>query len=95
MPDRGEDRVSSWHLYPLRTTDESERDALVDRLREVGIGASVHFIPLHLHSWYRDQHGYAPEDLPVALEDYRCELSLPIWSGMSDADVDRVIAALA
>lgn len=68
MPDRGEDRVSAWHPYPVRTTDESERDALVDRLRDAGIGASVHCIPLHLHSWHRDQHGDPPEDLPVALE---------------------------
>lgn len=94
-PTVGEGRVSAWHLYPLRAADETERDALMDRLRTAGIGASVHFIPLHLHSWYRDQHGYAPEDLPVALEAYRRELSLPIWSGMSDADVDRVISALA
>jgi dTDP-4-amino-4,6-dideoxygalactose transaminase len=64
---------------------------LIRQLREAGIGASVHFIPLHLHPYYRETYGYQPEDFPVAYGEYQRAVSLPIYSRMSDADVARVI----
>lgn len=91
------DRSHSHHLYVLKVRDGASpigRDALVQRLKERGIGTSVHFIPLHLHPYYRERYGLAPEDLPVALDLYRRSLSLPIYSRMSDADVARVIGAV-
>ena len=63
-----EDRRVAWHLYPLRLAapaGEEERDSLIDRLKDRGIGTSVHFIPLHLHSYYRETYGYGADDFPV------------------------------
>jgi dTDP-4-amino-4,6-dideoxygalactose transaminase len=65
------------------------------RLQAAGIGASVHFIPLHRHPYYRDRWGTRAEDYPGAEREFPRVISLPIWPGMADADVDRVVAALA
>ena len=68
---------------------------MIDTLRaDHGVGTSVHFIPLHLHSFYREEFGYEPHDFPVALQVFERCLSLPIYSGMSDEDVERVIEAV-
>lgn len=88
----------SWHLYMLRLRLHRltiDRAVFVERLRERNIGVSVHFIPLHVHPYYRETYGYAPDDFPVAYREYLREISLPIYSTMSDEDVDSVIAAVA
>jgi dTDP-4-amino-4,6-dideoxygalactose transaminase len=88
----------AWHLYMLRLRLDRlviDRAQFLDRLRERKIGASVHFIPLHVHPYYREMYGYRPEDLPVAHEEYLREISLPIYSKMSDDDVESVIAAVS
>jgi len=87
----------AWHLYPVRVPAESEsigRDEFVDELKARQIGSSVHFIPLHVHPYYRATYGYQPADLPVAFREYRREISLPIYSRMTDFDVQRVIDAV-
>ena len=87
----------AWHLYMLRLRLERltiDRAEFFERLRARKIGASVHFIPLHIHPYYRETYGYRPEDLPVAHEEYLREISLPIYSKMSDEDVESVIAAV-
>jgi len=87
------DRVSAWHLYVLRLRNplgEPDRDAMIDHLRARGVGTSMHFIPLHLHSYYRETFGYRPDDFPHAYDCYRRALSLPIYSSMSRDDVARV-----
>ena len=66
----------------------------MEQLKERGVGTSMHFIPLHLHSYYRETYGFAPGDFPVAVDNFERSLSLPIYSAMTDADVDRVIAAV-
>lgn len=71
----------------------SARARAMEALRAAGIGASVHFIPLHLHPLYREM-GYAPGQLPAAEAAYAGAISLPIWPGMTDAMVDRVITAI-
>ena len=58
------------------------------------IGTSVHFIPIHLHPYYRDKYGYAPEDFPVAYANYQRLVSLPLHPGLSDADAADVIDAV-
>lgn len=88
----------AWHLYMLRLNLDRlsiDRAAFVEQLRERNIGVSVHFIPLHVHPYYRQTYGYAPEDFPVAYREYLREISLPIYPAMSDDDVDSVIAAVA
>jgi dTDP-4-amino-4,6-dideoxygalactose transaminase len=59
-----------------------------------GIGASVHFIPLHLHPHYQQRYGYKPGDFPMAETIFERSISLPIWPGMTDGDVDRVTTTL-
>jgi dTDP-4-amino-4,6-dideoxygalactose transaminase len=70
------------------------RDDFIDSLTAAGIGTSVHFIPLHLHSYYKDKYGYVPEDFQVAKEQFQRVVSLPIYSAMTDGDVARVIEAV-
>jgi dTDP-4-amino-4,6-dideoxygalactose transaminase len=71
-----------------------DRAQFVQELKTRNIGASVHFIPLHLHPYYRDLYGYRPEDFPVAFNEYQRVLSLPVYSKMSEQDVADVIAAV-
>lgn len=97
LPARNPDEQHAWHLYMLRVDNAKltgGRDAMFDELKKRNIGASVHFIPLHLHPYYRETYGFKPDDFPVATREFRRELSLPIYSKMSDRDVDDVIAAV-
>ena len=75
------DEVHAWHLFPIRLVagGSERRAAVIEQLRGAGIGTSVHFIPLHLHPYYRRLYGYAPTDLPVATAEYEREISLPIY----------------
>jgi dTDP-4-amino-4,6-dideoxygalactose transaminase len=84
----------AWHLYVIRLDLERltlDRAGFIDQLKAWGIGASVHFIPLHLHPYYRATYGYLPEDLPVAAAAYERLVSLPLYPRMRDQDLDRVI----
>jgi perosamine synthetase len=89
--------VHAWHLFPIRIRDGTpeRRAAVIEDLRDQGIGTSVHFIPLHMHPYYGRTYGYAPGDLPIARAAYESEVSLPIYPDLADAEVDRVIAALS
>jgi dTDP-4-amino-4,6-dideoxygalactose transaminase len=87
----------AWHLYVLRLRPERlriGRDQFIEELKRRNIGTSVHFIPIHLHPYYRDRYGYAPERFPVAYDNYRRMLSLPLHPGLSDQDVDDVADAV-
>ena len=87
----------AWHLYILRLNTEYltiDRAEFYDELKRRNIGASVHFIPLHLHPYYRDKYGYSPDDFPVAYHEYSRALSLPVYSKMNDTDVQDVISAV-
>jgi dTDP-4-amino-4,6-dideoxygalactose transaminase len=87
----------AWHLYPLRLELgrlSIDRARFIEELRVRNIGTSVHFIPLHLHPYYRETYGYKPDDFPVANYEYQREVSLPIYSAMSDGDVADVIIAV-
>ncbi len=95
-PRRPGDR-HAWHLYVVRLRVEAlaiDRGAVIKRLAQAGIGASVHFIPLHLHPYYQRELGYRDGDFPVAEDLYKRSISLPIWPDMTDEQVDRVAATL-
>jgi dTDP-4-amino-4,6-dideoxygalactose transaminase len=97
LPDDAPDGSHAWHLYVIRLQLERlsiDRAAVVSALTEAGIGTSVHFIPLHLHPYYRRTLGTSPSDHPVATAEYQRVISLPIWPGMADDDVARVVDAL-
>ena len=70
------------------------RAEFIEELKKRNIGTSVHFIPLHLHPYYRQAYGYHPEDFPVAYREYQREISLPIYSKMGDDDIQDVIEAV-
>jgi dTDP-4-amino-4,6-dideoxygalactose transaminase len=96
VPDEPEQGRHARHLYPVRLNLESlkvDRDHFLEALKAEGIGAGIHFISLHLHSFYRETFGYEPQDFPVARQISERTLSLPISPGLSNRDVTDVIEA--
>jgi dTDP-4-amino-4,6-dideoxygalactose transaminase len=89
---------SAHHLYVLRLNLDRlkiSRAAFIDQLKEHQIGTSVHFIPVHLHPYYRDKYGWKPEDFPVAYQEYQRLVSLPLHPGLQNEEVLDVIAAVS
>jgi len=87
----------AWHLYIIRLDLDAlaiDRAAFIRELHDLNIGASVHFIPLHLHPYYQRLIGHQPDDFPVALRLYERIVSLPIYPSMSQQDVDDVVDAV-
>jgi dTDP-4-amino-4,6-dideoxygalactose transaminase len=70
------------------------RDELIALLKARRICTSVHFIPVHLHTFYRRKYGYRPDDFPVALDSFQRMLSLPLSPALTDEEVSRVIQAV-
>jgi dTDP-4-amino-4,6-dideoxygalactose transaminase len=88
---------SAWHIYLLRLRRDRvgvSRDAFIAELKKRNIGASVHFIPIHQHSYYRQRYGLRARSFPVAQREYERMLSLPLSPAHSDQDVDDVIQAV-
>ena len=88
--------VHAWHLYVVRLTDEarSTRNEVIDQLYAAGIGVSVHYIPLHLQPYWRERYGLDAAMFPHSQRAYERLISLPMYTRMTDLDVDRVAAAL-
>jgi perosamine synthetase len=87
----------AWHLYPIRVNRaqlNTDRAHVFRALRAENIGVNVHYIPIHLHPYYRDRFGYRGGEYPVAEAAYEQLISLPMFHGMSDRDVEDVIAAV-
>ena len=96
-PTERPDAESAWHLYVLRLNLDRltiDRARFIEELRARNIGTSVHFIPIHLHPYYRDKYGFKPEDFPITYREYQRVVSLPLHPGLSDDDVSDVIAAV-
>ncbi len=89
---RAEDR-HAWHLYIVQM-NPLWRDSFFDKMKEHGIGCSVHFIPLHMQPYWRDRYQLAPDAFPHALASFQRALSLPLYTKMTDEDQSRVIAAV-
>lgn len=95
-PGTREDTHPAWHLYPVQVRLQrlqAGRDQIFRALRAENIGVNVHYIPVHLHPYYRQRLGYRGGEYPVAEGAYERLLSLPMFHGMSDEDVEDVIAA--
>jgi dTDP-4-amino-4,6-dideoxygalactose transaminase len=86
----------AWHLYVARLADNAgiERNRFIERLYEMGIGCSVHYIPLHLHPYWRERYSLTAAQFPHSQRAYERMVSLPIYTRMTDADVQRVVAAV-
>ena len=96
IPNCAEDVQHAWHLYVIQLNLERlkiNREEFIKALKSQNIGTSVHFIPLHLHPFYRDAFGYTPRDFPSASVVFELIVSLPIYSKMTDSDVEKVILA--
>lgn len=94
LPAQPANRKSSEHLFPIVLRLERlsvDRNAVKVALAEAGVGTSVHWRPLHLHDYYRDQFGWTPELLPQAGEAWLRRLSLPLFPGMSDDEIAHVV----
>ncbi len=88
---------SAWHLYPLRLNLDRltiDRKRFIEEMKARRIGTSVHFIPIHMHAYYRQKYGFEPLAFPVAYRNYLRLVSLPLHPKLADADVDDVIAAV-
>lgn len=95
-PDGAPGDEHAWHLYVVQVTHDSpiNRDELIRKLFEAGIGCSVHYIPLHQQPYWRERYHLTPEQFPNSQRLYEGCVSLPIYTKMSDADQTRVIEAL-
>lgn len=88
---------SAWHLFTVRLRPERltlGRDEMIERLKTEGVNVAVHFIPLHMHTFYRDHLGYGLEDLPQATAVGNNIISLPFYTRMTEEDVDYVCDTL-
>jgi perosamine synthetase len=97
VPAVREDVLPAWHLYPIKL-DRSQlpagRAEVFKALRAENIGVNVHYIPVHMHPYYRERFGYRGGEFPVAENAYENLISLPMFHGMNDGDVEDVVRAV-
>jgi perosamine synthetase len=97
LPQIQPNRIHSWHLYVIRLKLDRlkiDRARFITELTQRGVGTSVHWLPLHMHPYYRETYGYAPEDLPVAGSLYPEIITLPIYPDMTGDDVAYVCGSI-
>lgn len=97
LPQEDKNGIHSWHLYRIELDPNHAkmgRDSLAEELKDRNIGSSLHFIPIFEHPYYRKKFQYDREDFPAACKMYDRCLSLPLFAGMNDDDVDDVIYAV-
>lgn len=97
LPQTQPNRIHSWHLYVIRLKLKQlsiDRGEIIEEIKKSGIGTSVHWMPLHMHPYYRETFGYEPNDLPQAAQLYPEIISLPLYPEMSEAAVQHVSTKL-
>ena len=97
LPTALDDRRHAWHLYPIRLKLEQwtlDRRRFIEELKGKGVVASVHWMPLHMHPYYRETYGFESGVLPVAEAAYDRLVSLPLFPGMRDEEVDWVVKSV-
>ena len=97
LPPHAEDNdIHAWHLYVIQLTDDApiKRDVFIKRLFDQGIGCSVHYIPLHLHPYWRNSLNLTPDMFPISQDIYERSISLPLYTQMTKNDVLRVSHAI-
>jgi perosamine synthetase len=97
LPVENIDRLHSWHLFPIRLQLERltiDRNRFMEELTKAGVGVSVHWRPLHLHPYYQDSYGWQEENLPAATEVWKQLISLPLFPGMREDEIEHVIRAV-
>lgn len=94
LPVGDDNRIHSWHLFPIRLQLARltiDRNKFIEELARSGVGSSVHWRPLHLHPYYQESFGWRPEDCPMATETWLRLVSLPLFPGMREEEIGRVI----
>jgi perosamine synthetase len=97
LPHALPNRIHSWHLYAIRLKLNRitiDRAQFIKEMQQRGIGTSVHWMPLHMHPYYRESYGYKPEDFPTACALYPEILTLPVYPDMSDEEVAFVCGSI-
>jgi len=95
-PFQNSDKISSCHLYALRIKDatEAQRDAIIDKISKAGVAVNVHFQPLPLLSLFKS-YGYKIEDYPNAYNNYKAEISLPIYPQLTQEELDYIVSTIS
>ena len=86
-------RVHSWHLYPIRLRLDRlaiERNQFIEELKQRGVGVSVHWMPLHMHPYYRERYDHQAEDIPIAASLFGQIISLPLYPDLTATQIDYV-----
>jgi perosamine synthetase len=97
LPTELANRQHSWHLFPVRLRLDKlqlDRAQFIKELKARGVGASVHWLPLHMQPYYRETYGYAAEHFPNAAAAWPRMISLPIFPSMTTAQTDEVVEAV-
>ena len=97
LPPDDANRIDSWHLFAIKLRLRRlkiNRDAFMNELKREGVGCSVHWRPLHLHPYYQKTFGWRARDFPVATAQWKRLVSLPIFPGMLDAEIEHVIRSV-
>jgi dTDP-4-amino-4,6-dideoxygalactose transaminase len=97
LPEAQPNRDHSWHLYVIRLKLDRlqiDRAQFITELRQRGVSVSVHWMPLHMHPYYRENYGFAPQDMPVAASLYPEIITLPLFPDMSEGNVRQVCDAI-
>lgn len=97
LPKEDENGIHSWHLYRIEIDPKIAkigRDTLVEELKELNIGTSLHFIPIFEHPYYKKTYGFQRKDYPNACQMYDKSVSLPLFAGMTTTDEKDVIDAV-
>lgn len=97
LPQEEKNGIHSWHLYRIELDPniaKMGRDSFAEELKDRNIGSSLHFIPIFEHPYYRKKFKYDRDEFPNACKMYDRCLSLPLFAGMTDEDVDDVIFAI-
>lgn len=98
LPQTSNNRIHSWHLFPIKLRFDKlkiDRDEFISELKAANIGYTVHWRPLHLHPYYQETFGWNDEDLPNATKVWERLISLPIYSGMTDEQMDYVVSIVS
>ena len=94
LPVESENRIHSWHLFPIRLNLEHltiDRNEFIECMRSNGVSCSVHWRPLHLHPYYEGKVFWKADDLPEATSAWPRIVSLPLFPAMTSAEVNKVI----